>query len=93
MIAHLGYFQFWLDENGKKIDLTGSEAIRTFRIEKEARQDELIVTDALFQELQTQLKPNNISSVPFRRVPAKRLYPNPKSLPPSPLPATGSRAI
>ncbi|MEW6097213.1 MAG: hypothetical protein AB1567_11945 [bacterium] len=65
MIAHLGYFQFWLDENGKKIDLTGSEAIRTFRIEKEARQDELIVTDALFQGLQIQLKPNNISSVPL----------------------------
>ncbi len=62
MVSHCGFFNFWLDKYGKKVDVAGSEAIRTFRLEKEARAEEIIVTRILFEGLQSHLKDYSIES-------------------------------
>ena len=62
MVAHCGPFIFWLNKDGKKIDFTGSEAIKMFRLEKEAMEEELIVTDALFACLKSSLSKHHIES-------------------------------
>lgn len=63
MVAHCGYFSFWLDEGGKKIDFAGSCGIKVFRLEKEAHEEELIVTSHLFEGLQPILKDFHIEAI------------------------------
>lgn len=60
MVAHCGYFYFWLDEKGRKIDFTGSEGIKVFRMEEEASQEEVIITDVLFNGLSDDIEKYHI---------------------------------
>lgn len=60
MVALCGFFNFWLDKDGNKIDFTGSEGTRMFRMEKSATEEELVVTEPLFQGLQSHLKDHKI---------------------------------
>ncbi|MDI6781877.1 MAG: hypothetical protein QME49_07240, partial [bacterium] len=56
MVAHCGFLNFWLNEKGEKIDFTGHEGTRMFRMEKEAEGEELVVTEILFPGLQSRLE-------------------------------------
>ncbi len=62
MVAHCGFVRFWLDKDGKRVDFTGAEAIKLFRLEKEAKAEEIIVTEALFEGLQSSLAGHSIGS-------------------------------
>ncbi|MEK7273861.1 MAG: hypothetical protein AAB110_01260, partial [Candidatus Desantisbacteria bacterium] len=62
MVAHCGPFLFWLDKEDHKIDFTGSEAIKIFRLEKEAMEEELVVTEPLFACLKSSLSEHYIES-------------------------------
>ena len=86
MVAHLGYFDFWIDEKGDKIDFTGSEAIRTFRMEKAANEEEVIITESLYNGIDPLLSeygiPHDPNPVPLslkgftdQSVSVYRLYP------------------
>ncbi|MFQ5456265.1 MAG: hypothetical protein ACE5EA_08700, partial [Nitrospirota bacterium] len=63
MVAHSGYISFWIDNEGKRTDFTGSDAIRVFRMEKEAGEEELVVTGHLFKGLAGLLKKRHIEAL------------------------------
>lgn len=72
MVAHCGYFYFWLNEEGKKIDFTGSEGIKLFRMEKLASEEQVIITDELFKGLSTYLEQYHIPAFKeFSPIPLK----------------------
>jgi hypothetical protein len=61
LVAHSGYFQF-LVEDGSITDLVSPEGIKVFRLEKEARAWELVVTQTLFQGLKPLLTQKNLEA-------------------------------
>jgi len=61
LVAHSGYFQFQV-ENGRPSDLVSPEGIKVFRLEKEARAWELVVTQPLFQGLKPLLTQKNLEA-------------------------------
>ena len=59
MVAHAGCFTLVYNDKREAVDIMGSDAIMTFRLEKKAQVDEVIVTDALFKGIESLLKRTN----------------------------------
>ncbi len=65
MVAHEGHISVTYDDHGNPHDIDGAEAIVLFRVEKEAKTNQLLVTDPLFQGLNPVLHNKNVEHVEF----------------------------
>ena len=64
MVAHTGYFQFQMRQE-KPVDLVSAEAIKVFRLEKNALAWELVVTHELYRGIKSLLSEKNIDAHRF----------------------------
>ncbi len=62
MVAHSGFFQFKM-ENNLPIDLVSPEGIMVFRLEKQAQQWELVVTQTLYEGVKSQLTEKRLEAI------------------------------
>ncbi|MBF8276429.1 MAG: Guanylate cyclase protein [Candidatus Brocadiaceae bacterium] len=56
MVAHVSCFTLVYNDKREAVDIMGSDAIMTFRLEKKAQVEEVIVTDALFKDIEALLR-------------------------------------